>query len=231
MTAHTLRSREACSRALLRLVLSLFAFHLFAASPAVAQVRGGGGLPPRDEWQRVPEIIAALGLTEGQRVADIAAGQGYLTKPLSKAVGTSGRVYAVEISDDARRALTDLAARESLTNVEVVAGTETDPKLPAQVDGAVILNSYHELTDYKAILAAILRTLRPGGRLVLVDNKNLDGHESTREGQVRRHAIDPSFVDAELRAAGFEIGDRQDGFIVQPFPQWLIVARRPARGR
>ena len=230
MTAHTLRSREASSRALLRLILSVFAFHLLA-SPAVAQVRGGGGLPPRDEWQRVPEIIAALGIAEGQRVADIAAGQGYLTIPLSNAVGKSGRVYAVEISEDARRALTELAARESLTNVEVVAGTETDPTLPAQVDGAVILNSYHELTDHKAILAAIFRTLRPGGRLVLVDNRNLDGHESTREGQVRRHAIDPSFVDAELRAAGFEIADRQDGFIMQPFPQWLMVARRPASGR
>ena len=140
-------------------------------------------------------------------------------------------MYAVEISPDARQALTDLAARESLTNVEVVAGTETDPKLPAQVDGAVILNSYHELTDYKAILGAILRTLRPGGRLVLVDNRNLAGHDSTREGQVRRHAIDPSFVAAELRAAGFEIADRQDGFIVQPFAQWLIVARRPASAR
>jgi predicted methyltransferase len=226
MTANTLRAREASSRALLRLVLSVVAFHLFA-SPVVAQARGGGGLPPRDEWQRVPDIIAALGVTAGQRVADIAAGQGYLTKPLSKAVGKSGRVYAVEISDDARRALTELAARESLTNVEVVAGSETDPRLPAQVDGAVILNSYHELTDYKAILTAIFRTLRPGGRLVLVDNTNLAGHDSTREGQVRRHAIDPSFVDAELRAAGFEIADRQDGFIVQPFPQWLIVARRP----
>ena len=229
MTAHTLRSREAFSRALLRLVRHAFAFQVLVAAPALAQVRGGGGLPPRDEWQRVPDIIAALGITEGQRVADIAAGQGYLTKPLARAVGKSGRVYAVEISPDARQALTDLAARESLTNVEVVAGTETDPKLPAQVDGAVILNSYHELTEYKAILAAILRALRPGGRLVLVDNTSLAGHESTREGQVRRHAIDPSFVAAELRAAGFEIANRQDGFIAQPFAQWLIVARRPLR--
>src|SRR5688500_5536023 len=122
MTAITLRSRQAFGRALLRLVLATLAIHVFAASPAAAQVRGGGGLPPRDEWQRVPDLIAALGITEGQRVADIAAGQGYLTKPLSKAVGKSGRVYAVEISEDARRALTELAARDSLANVEVVAG-------------------------------------------------------------------------------------------------------------
>jgi predicted methyltransferase len=227
MTTETLRSRQAFGRARLRLALTIFAFEIFAAAPAVAQVRGGGGLPPRDEWQRVPDIIAALAITEGRRVADIAAGQGYLTKPLARAVGKAGRVYAVEISEDARRGLAELAARESLTNVEVVAGTATDPGLSAPVDGAVILNSYHELTDHEAILAAILRALRPGGRLVLVDNTNLAGHDSTRAGQVRRHAIDPAFVDAELRAAGFEIVDRQDGFIVQPFPQWLIIARRP----
>lgn len=212
-----------------RLVAAVAVANMLAVSSALAQARGGGGLPPRDEWQRVPEILAALGVADGQRVADIAAGQGYLTKPLSKRVGKSGRVYAVEVSDDARRALTELAQRDSLTNVEVIAGTETDPKLPGPIDGAVILNSYHEIAEYKSILEAIKRALRPGGLLVLVDNAHLAGHDSTREGQVRRHAINPSFVDAELRAAGFEIADRQDAFIVQPFPQWRIVARRPAR--
>lgn len=85
------------------------------------------------------------------------------------------------------------------------------------------------MTEYKPVLEAIKRALRPGGHLVLVDNSNLPGHDAAREEQVRHHAIDPSFVDAELRAAGFEITDRQDRFIVTPFPQWLIVARRPAQ--
>ena len=53
------------------------------------------------------------------------------------------------------------------------------------------------------------------------------GGFNTREEQASHHAIDPTFVEAELRAAGFEIEKRQDDFIVQPFPQWLIVARRP----
>ena len=196
------------------------------ATSTSAQARGTG-LPPRDEWQRVSDILAALKVGDGQRVADIAAGQGYLTKPLARHVGKSGRVYAVEIGDEELRVLRELVQRDSLSNVEVVAGTPTDPRLPAQIDGAVILNSYHELTDYAAMLLGLRRALRPGGLLVLVDNVHLGGHGPQRENQVSHHAIDPSFVDAELRAAGFEVVDRQDGFIVQPFPQWLIVARRP----
>jgi predicted methyltransferase len=188
-----------------------------------------GGLPPRDEWQRVPDILAALGATEGMRIADIAAGQGYLTKPISQQVGKSGRVFAVEISDEARRALAALVLRYTLANVEVIAGTETDPRLPSGIDAAVILNSYHEMTDYKAMLDCIKRALRPGGLLVLVDNAAGRGFFKLRDEQASHHAIDPAFVDAELRAAGFEIVRRQDDFIVQPFQQWLIVARRPVK--
>src|SRR5215210_3148836 len=116
--------------------------------PATAQsarTGAGNGLPPRDQWQKVPEILAALGAVEGQRVADIAAGDGYLTKPLAKQVGASGRVFAVEIGENELRALRALAQRDSLTNVEVVAGSPSDPRLPANLDGVVILNSYHEL--------------------------------------------------------------------------------------
>ena len=199
------------------------------ATSTSAQARGTG-LPPRDEWQRVSDILAALGVSDGQRVADIAAGQGYLTKPLARHVGKSGRVYAVEIGEESLRALREMVDRDSLSNVEVIAGTPTDPRLPEQIDGAVILNSYHELSDYAAMLDGIRRALRPGGMLVLVDNVHLGGHGPERANQVSHHAIDPAFVDAELRAAGFEVVDRQDGFIVQPFPQWLIIARKPLRG-
>jgi predicted methyltransferase len=204
-----------------------------SALPASAQQRraaggGGDGLPPRDEWQRVPEIMAALGLAPGLRIADIAAGQGYLTKTLSKGVGATGRVYAVEISEDARKALGELVQREGLTNVEVIASTETDPKLPTAVDAAVVLNSYHEMTQYQAMLEGIKRALKPGGLLVMVDNVPFDDSQ-TRDWQASHHALHPKHVDAELRAAGFEIVNRQDAFIVRPFSQWLFVARRPAR--
>ena len=135
--------------------------------PAAAQQSRGSadGLPPRDEWQKVPEILAALGAAPGQRIADVAAGKGYLTKPLASAVGKTGRVYAVEIGAEELAALRTLSQQEGFTNIEVIAGSESDPHLPANLDGVVILNSYHELSDYKSTLAGIKRALRPGGAI------------------------------------------------------------------
>jgi predicted methyltransferase len=197
-----------------------------AVLPANAQQsRAGGGLPPRDEWQKVPEILAALGAAPGQRIADVAAGNGYLTKPLAEKVGKTGRIYAVEIGEEELRALRTLSQQEGLTNIEVIVGSETDPHLPNNLDGVVILNSYHELTDYKATLAGIKRALRPGGLLVLVDNRAGAGWFTERNDQASHHALDPKYVDTELRAAGFEIIARRDDFIVQPYAQWLIIAR------
>ena len=201
---------------------------LFASSSLAAQVRGGSdGLPPRDEWQNVPGILAALGDIRGKRLADVAAGDGYLTKHISRAVGAAGHVYAIEIGEKELAALRALAQRDSFTNVQVIESTPTDPKLPAELDGAVILNSYHELTDYRAILAGIKRALRPGAPLVLVDNAAMRGWFTERNEQASHHALDPKYVVAELKEAGFEIADRRDDFIVSPYAQWLIVARRP----
>jgi len=199
--------------------------------PAAAQQSRGSadGLPPRDEWQKVPEILAALRTAPGQRIADIAAGKGYLTKSLAISVGKTGHVYAVEIGAEELAALRALSQQEGFANIEVVTGSESDPHLPANLDGAVILNSYHELGDYKSTLAAIKRALRPGGLLVLVDNAAGASWFTERNDQASHHALDPKYVDAELRAAGFEIVNRRDDFIVQPYAQWLIVARPSVR--
>ncbi len=200
---------------------------LIAVAVGAAPARAQDGLPPRDQWQRVPEILAAMRVANGQRVADVAAGRGYLTKYLARAAGKPGRVFAVEIGDDELRALRVLAASDSLANIEVIAGTESDPKLPGALDGAVILNSYHELTRHQAMLRAIKTALRSGALLVIVDNAALEGWFTERDDQASHHALDPRYAEAELREAGFEIVDRRDQFIVEPYAQWMIVARRP----
>ena len=200
---------------------------VLVAANLPAQVRGADGLPPRDEWQNVPGILAALGDIRGKRIADVAAGEGYLTKHVSRAVGPSGRVYAVELGEKELAALRALAQRDSFANIQVIESSAADPRLPSDLDGVVILNSYHELTDYKSMLAGIKRALRPGAPLVLVDNAAGAGWFTKRDDQASHHALDPKYVVAELQEAGFEISNRRDDFITQPYAQWLIVARRP----
>ena len=140
---------------------ALLASILLLALPAGAagaqqrrQAAPGDAPPPRESWQRVSDVVAALGPVQGRRVADIGAGQGLFTKALAARVGPAGRVYAVEIAADALTALA--ALRDSFPNVEVVAGTESDPRLPAgALDAALIMNAYHELAKHEAILAAV----------------------------------------------------------------------------
>jgi predicted methyltransferase len=200
---------------------------LLAVAPSVSLAQEDIFSPPvRDQWQRAPQIIAALGDVSGKRIVDLAAGDGYLTRHLSRAVGSKGSVVAVEISESALAKLTRMAA-DSFHNVTVVRGTESDPKLPADVEGVTILNSYHEITEIKATLAAIHKALKPGAILVLVDNNGFgDWNAKPREWQTSHHAIDPAIVEQELKAAGFTVTRRDDRFIGNPVDQWLIVARK-----
>src|SRR5262245_50882968 len=94
----------------------------------------------REARQKVPEIFAAMGVGPGAVVADVGAGDGFLTTRLAHAVGPAGRVFAVDVD---ARALGQLDARvqqEALTNVTVIQGEANDPHLGvASLDAAVIL--------------------------------------------------------------------------------------------
>jgi predicted methyltransferase len=213
-----------------RAAIALTTVAAIVARSPIAQAQGDDIFARRDQWQRTADMIDALGDVRGRRIADIAAGTGYLTKALSKQVGSKGRVYAVEIGEKELAVLRGIAQQDSFANVVVVAGTETDTRLPDALDGAIILNSYHEIAQIRAILATVLHALRPGGSLVLVDNNPFDGWKAeAREFQTSHHAIDPAIVEREVRAAGFEIARRDDAFIATPVSQWLVVARRPPR--
>jgi predicted methyltransferase len=83
------------------------------------------------------------------------------------------------------------------------------------------------MTQHQAMLQAIKLALRPGALLVVVDNAAIAGWFTARDDQASHHALDPKYAVEELRNAGFEIVDRQDAFIVEPYAQWMIVARRP----
>lgn len=189
----------------------------------------------RDDWQRVPDIFTALGVTSGSRIADLGAGEGWLTTRLAKQVGPTGRVFASDVSAEALERLGETIARDSLRNVEVLLAEDDDPRLPhGTLDGVVILNAYHEMNQRVAVLDGVKRALRPGGVVVIVDNIPADSAMRTRREQTSRHSLALEFARDDLEAQGFEIVSSDPAFVDQKngaavHRQWLLVARRPKK--
>jgi ubiquinone/menaquinone biosynthesis C-methylase UbiE len=185
----------------------------------------------REDWQRAPDIFAALGVGAGSRVADLGSGQGWLTTRLAKAVGATGRVFASDIDPGALRTLAGTLARETIQNVELVLAEDDDPRLPFEsLDGVVVVNAYHEMTKRVAVLDGIKRALVPGGKLVIVENTPHDTAFVTRKQQTEHHVIAIDFVRDDLEAQGFEILSVNPTFIDRKegdhsHRQWMIVAR------
>ena len=214
------------------LKLSLWLVLILVLSPGV---RGQSADPEadREKWQRVPDLFAAMGVRDGATVADVGAGYGFLTVRLARAVGATGKVYAVEINPKAITALRDLLAKSNITNATVVEGAEDDPRLPSgALDAIVMVNAYHEVADPATVLQRFREALKPGGRLVLCEPLPTSRSGLSRAEQVKEHELSTDFIVAEAKTAGFEIVSRDDSFAVhvaggKPYPYSLVVASKP----
>jgi len=184
----------------------------------------------RDDWQRVDDVAAALDVDEGDVIADVGAGGGFFTFRLSPKVGATGRVLAVDIDARVLRELRETAEREGFTNIETIVSETDDPMLEDRsVDAILVVNAYHEMREYEAMLAGFRRALRPGGRLVILDMPPRDSTLS-RERQTSSHDIAIGLVAQDLEAAGFEVIGRHPEFVGgRRQPQWMLVAVAPDR--
>jgi len=217
-----------------RLILGI----VLASAVGVSTMQGqaSSGSPDAEELRakaiRLPDILDALAVSSGLHVADIGAGEGFLTARLAKRVGPAGHVFAIDIDD--KRAipkLKEMVKKESLENVSVILSEPSDPKLLREsLDAVVMVIVYHEVEPYEEMLAHILEALKPGGRFVIVDNMPHKTRSRPRADQMKNHVLSPELTEAELKAAGFEITSRQDDFVDRPDEEdakWMIVSRRP----
>jgi predicted methyltransferase len=164
----------------------------------------------RDAWQRPGEVLDALRADTGRHVADIGSGSGYFTIRLAERVGREGRVYAVDVDRAALDRLRERTAREGLEQVEVVHAESADPRLPARLDAALIVDAYHEFRHHDEILQAVFRALVPGGRLVIIDGEAPGGRARTEYH--RMHRIPADLVQEDAVRAGFAFRERRPGF-------------------
>lgn len=176
----------------------------------------------RDQWQRPSDVLQALDLRTGNVVVDLGSGAGYFALKLSPIVGKEGQVLAVDIRKLSLSFLWIRAFLSQKRNIRVVLSDEDNPRLPAgTVDAVLIANTFHELRDRRVMLGHVSKSLRPGGRLVIVDRR-------PRQHGSNVHEVDREVVEAELQQAGFEIVDSQDRFVDRPGDDlwWVTVARK-----
>ena len=174
--------------------------------------------PARDEYSKPEEVVSALALQEGEVVADIGSGTGYFTLRLARAVGESGRVFAVDVSPDMIRHLNRRLRDEGVRNVAAVLADPDDPLLPdASVDRVVIVNTWHHIRNRPAYLEKLKRILRPGGRVVHIDFRKRDAPVGppTSEKIARDDLVE------EMEAAAFRLSDEHD-FL--PYQYFLVFA-------
>ncbi len=157
--------------------------------------------PARDAWQKPHDVVTALNLTPGMRVADIGAGSGYFTLRFARHVGATGVVLAVDVSAPMLEAVRTRAAAGSLGNVHTVLARPDDPLLPeGGVDLVFTCDTWHHITERPAYLAKVRKSLAPGGRFVIVDF-----HKDAPVGPPASMKLTRAEVLDEVQRAGFAL--------------------------
>ncbi len=185
--------------------------------------------PGRDVWQRPEEVMDAMRAHTGSTVADVGAGEGWFSLRLARRVGTTGRVYAVDINPKMIDFIRKWAANEKLSQVDPVLGAEDDPHLPAgKLDAILVVDSYHEMRKYDAMMRSFRRALKAGGRLVIIDSD--DNPYQPREVYIERHTIPQELVRDDTARNGFRFVERRPDIITHDDDVWtFLIFEKPAQ--
>ena len=193
----------------------------------IAPVMGVAGAewlerPERESEEAPSKAIQALQIQPGQVVADIGAGSGYYTVRLAREVGPTGKVYGTDIQPGMLDLLLRNVAKAKLDNVVPVLGTPDDPKLPpGAIDLALMVDVYHELGAPQAFIRKLRASLKPNGRLVLLEFRKEDPRVPIRP----EHKMSVAEVRQELEPEGFTLSAVLD---VLPWQHILVLTRTNA---
>lgn len=172
----------------------------------------------REAWQHREEVIQALNIRQGDYVADLGSGSGYFTFLLAKAVGPSGKVYAIDIDADMNAYVEARAREEGYTNIEVILAKPDGPLLPESgVDLIFTCITYHHLEDRVAYFKSAGKYLRPGGRIAIIDF-----NEKAWLEKLIGHWTASEVLPHELKEAGYAL-DQEFHFL--PKQMFLIFSR------
>lgn len=184
----------------------------------ISQVMGAAGADWLERSERQQEensnlAISKLPLNSGSVVADIGAGSGYYSFRIAKKI-PQGKVFAVEVQDEFIKLLNSRKKEQNTTNVEIIKGSEKSPNLPENsTDLAIMVDVYHELLYPQEMLQGIRKSLKPGGKLLLLEYRAEDPSIAIKE----LHKMSVAQVNKELSANGFKLAQRRDFLPIQHF--------------
>lgn len=190
----------------------------------MSQVVGHGAVrwlerPEREREELPKAVIENMGLKPTDTVADIGAGSGYFTFRLAPVV-TEGKVIAVDIQQEMLDFIEDRKKETGHGNVETLRGEVDDTRLPeGQVDAVLMVDAYHEFSHPWEMMTSIVKGLKPGGRVILIEYRGEDPtvaikplHKMTQRQAVR-----------EMAAVGLEHVETRDFLPSQHF----MIFRKP----
>ena len=155
-----------------------------------------------------------LAIAPGKTVADIGAGSGWFTVRAAKRVGSTGRVYAVDINPAALDYIEKRVHKDHIENVKTIAGEADSPELPADsVDAVLLLKTYHEVAEPVALLRNLRAALRPGARVGIID----------RDGNGEDHGVHKQIVLHEADEAGYRLLEEQDDLVKDDKVDYFLV--------
>jgi arsenite methyltransferase len=159
----------------------------------------------RDQYQKPRQVIDALNLKPGLAVADLGSGSGYFTRRLIEAVTETGKVYAVDVEPEMLKYTEESVVHMHRSyTAEFILARPDNPKLPYEsIDLLFLCNTYHHLEERAKYFSDAKSSLKPGGRLAIIDFYN--DERSGELGFPKHHLVPRETVIAELTKAGYRL--------------------------
>lgn len=179
----------------------------------------------REREEDCTTMLAALNVKPGDVVCDLGCGNGFYTLKLAKLAGEKGHVLAVDIQREMLGLLKDRAAEEKITIIEPILGTIVDPKLPnGAIDLVLLVDVYHEFSHPEQMLAAIRKSLKPTGRVALVEFRAEDPNVPIKP----LHKMSKAQIMQEFPPNGFKLVEEFDKLPWQHLMFFQMDARHSA---
>lgn len=182
--------------------------------------------PERDQDQKPAQVVEALAIKPGMHIADLGAGSGYFTRRFVEAVAETGKVYVIDIEPNALKYVEEsLLHMQRPFDAEFILARPDNPKIPLEsVDVIFVCNTYHHLENRTEYFRNVRSSLKPGGRLVIIDFYHDD--RSGELGFSKRHLVSRENVVDEMSGAGYRLAKEHTFLPKQYFLEFVGVEDR-----